>query len=115
MIYGIPMVWHSGKRHRAACAPLVPYAAWKLLILLCVSLCIGGCSEVEQSISQKTIFTVEQMKKLPPQVPSQMHVRLHGVITYIDVTNQVGYLQDATGGVRIDRIYLNSSFTPGDF
>jgi signal transduction histidine kinase/CheY-like chemotaxis protein len=42
-----------------------------------------------------------------------MHVQLHGVITYLDGDIQQCYLQDATGGVRLDNVGYNSSLSPG--
>ena len=61
----------------------------------------SGCGRVP-SLPGGTLRSVEQIRELlPQQVASGVQARLTGVVTYAYASDDVCFLQDATGGIRI--------------
>ena len=94
---------------------LVPrLGIWMLVGFTASLLWSGGCAREDRSGSQEMLTTVEQVRLSPLKSSAQIQVHLRGVITYLDYTVKQIFLQDSTGGVRIESIGLNPHISPGD-
>src|SRR5581483_12461191 len=60
------------------------------------------------------LTSVAELHRLPAQPPGAVRVRLRGSITYVAPTQQQAFLQDATGGVRLNNVSLDLNLGPGD-
>jgi signal transduction histidine kinase/CheY-like chemotaxis protein len=67
----------------------------------------GGCDRLEPGTGSGPLTTVEQIRRLPAQPERPYAVRLRGTITYVNTTLQQAYIQDSTGGVRVDDVGLD--------
>ncbi len=85
-----------------------------LLAGVALSVCAGGCARLERSGEPKPLARVEEVRRLPAHLSTQVPVRLRGTITYIDPTLQQVFLQDATGGVRLQNFSLDPQLNAGD-
>ena len=74
----------------------------------------GGCAHLTREPSAVTLTTVEQLHRLPDQPARPIPVRLQGFITYTALTQQQTFFQDATGGVLVGNVSLDSNLAPGD-
>jgi signal transduction histidine kinase/DNA-binding response OmpR family regulator len=60
------------------------------------------------------LTTVAQIRGLPAPATAGAEVRLKGTVTFFHPSMDQAYLQDATGGVRVDRIGLDPLVKAGD-
>ena len=93
-------------RHRAIRPSL-------LLTTLVILTALAACSGLETAFSDRPLTTVEQIRRLPakPGRPSAVHLR--GTVTYINTTLEQLFLQDATGGIRVDGV-VDANAAVGD-
>ena len=105
---------HFRNRHSAVFAIFFRLTCLALAGILASSLWSGGCARGDRGGSQKPLTTVEQVRLLPLQPSAQVRVHLRGNITYQDMTVKQIFLQDSTGGVRIDDIGSDPSLTAGN-
>ena len=81
---------------------------------LVLSLGATGCAHLNQAARGEALITVEQVRRLPAQPTAAVPVRLRGIITYVAGTAPRVFLQDATGGVRIENVGLDANLGPGN-
>ena len=82
-----------------------------LAALVCVSPA-AACSQLGPSTAG-TLTTVEQVQRVPVQPGGTTHpVRLTGRMSYVDTTFQYAFLQDDTGGVRIEPVGYDLLYDP---
>jgi signal transduction histidine kinase/CheY-like chemotaxis protein len=79
-------------------------------ILACVA---AGCGAWTPSRSG-ALTTVGEMRGLPAPLSATVDVRLRGTVTFFNSAMDQAYVQDATGGVRVDRIGLDPLVHVGD-
>ncbi|HXE81160.1 MAG TPA: response regulator [Vicinamibacterales bacterium] len=87
-------------------AHLIAVPIWLIASSACSQL---GPSDVE------TLTTVEHVKAVPVKPGARKYpVRLVGRMSYVDPTFQYAFLQDETGGVRIEPVGYDLLFAPDD-
>ncbi len=70
-----------------------------------LSLATTACSSPIRTNEQPKVLTsVEQLRRQAVEISSVVPVRLRGQVTYVDSSHRQTYLQDATGGVRVEGI-----------
>ncbi len=82
------------------------------LIVLAASLATALVVRAEEP-QLPSVSPVGTVHRLPARVPSQFVIRLRGVITYVDLTYRTAFVQDDTGGIRIENLLLDHQFKPG--
>jgi len=60
------------------------------------------------------LTTVAEVRNLPSTPTTPASARLQGTVTYVAGNSQQVYLQDATGGIRIENVSMDPSLHPGD-
>ncbi len=73
-----------------------------------------GCGRLQRGSVQDALTSVAEVRRLPAQLSAPAPVRLRGTLTYLSGTQQQVFLQDATGGVRIENVGLDTFIKPGD-
>jgi hypothetical protein len=86
----------------------VPAAFTVLLILA-----IAGCGGFDSGGAEGPLTTVRRIRELSAQPDRRQSVKLRGTVTYVNTILQQAYLQDATGGVRVDEMGLNTGVAAG--
>ena len=86
---------------------------WALAGALAAGLAGGGCAPLDRKAPAETLTSVEQLRRLPAQPAAAVPVRVRGIITYLAATRQQAFLQDATGGVRVENVSLDPNLDPG--
>jgi len=76
---------------------------------------LASCNRLSPSHSNAPLTSVQQVRELGPQAV-HAPVCLRGSITYSDRSLQLLFLQDATGGVRVEGMPVdNGDLIPGRF
>jgi signal transduction histidine kinase/ActR/RegA family two-component response regulator len=83
-------------------------------LALFLSLYTVGCRRLERGSGPEALTAVAEVRRLPAQLSAPIPVHLLGTITYVSSAVQQVFLQDATGGVRIENVGLDSGLNPGD-
>ena len=78
-----------------------------LLLTFAVAAGAAACTRLDSGAGSGPLTTVAQIRALPAQPESPRAVRLRGTITYVNTTLQQAYVQDKTGGVRVDEVGLD--------
>jgi signal transduction histidine kinase/CheY-like chemotaxis protein len=84
-------------------------AAFTVLLILAAA----GCSRFDAGGAEGPLTTVQRIRQLPAQPDRRQTVKLRGTVTYVNTILQQAYLQDATGGVRVDEMGLNTGVAAG--
>ena len=71
----------------------------------------AGVSAVAQSSPPLT--SLDQVRRLPSRLSSQVPVRLKGVVTYADLAFRHAFVQDETGGVRLENLRMDLPLAAG--
>ena len=90
-------------------------AFWRLARVataVTMSLWASSCG-VERS-HQDSVYTAEQVRKLPKHPLAQVAVKLRGKVTFLNSTFQRAFLQDATGGIRVENVTQLPKVAIGD-
>jgi len=81
---------------------------------MAISVALGGCGRLNHDRRAKPLTTAAEIRRLAAQPLSPTPVQLTGTVTYIDgILGQV-FLEDATGGVRIQNFSLDPRLDAGD-
>jgi signal transduction histidine kinase/DNA-binding response OmpR family regulator len=93
---------------------LVSYALrrWRNTVVLIAWASTGAVAQAEPP-RRADIVRVEQVRQLPARLPAQVPVRLQGVVTYADLTYRTAFVQDATGGIRLENLRMDHDFVAG--
>jgi signal transduction histidine kinase/DNA-binding response OmpR family regulator len=76
-------------------------SSWRRGLFYLLVFTAAACNRLRDVGRPKTLETVAQIRSLPSQT-DPVPVRLRGTITYEDTTLHQVFLQDATGGIRIE-------------
>jgi signal transduction histidine kinase/DNA-binding response OmpR family regulator len=77
-----------------------------------VSIVCGPAADAEPS-PQRAVVRIDQLKRLPARLSSQAPIRLQGVVTYADLGYRTAFVQDATGGIRIENLQMDHHLSTG--
>ena len=75
-----------------------------LALALALAVGLGGCSDLVPQGRPRVVTTVGQIRSLPAPLTDRVDVRLTGTVTFFNSALDQAWVQDATGGVRVDRI-----------
>ena len=73
----------------------------------------SGCGRLVAQ-TRSTASTVAEIRSLPAPLTATVDVKLTGTVTFFNGALDQAWIQDATGGVRIDRIGLDPLVHVGD-
>ena len=79
--------------------------------LIAAAICLASQAATAAD-APATITRVEQVKRLPARLSSQVPVRFEGVVTYVDLTYRSAFVQDTTGGLRLE-VRMDHQLRPG--
>jgi len=85
-----------------------------LVTAIAVSMGAVGCSPSAWSSRPQTLTTVEQVRRLPSLPLAKVPVHLNGTVTYVDVALRQLFIQDSTGGVRVENVSYDPPLQWGD-
>jgi len=92
-----------------------PYRKVRLASLaLAAALGLHGCGGLVPQARSGPVSTVGDMRGLPAQLTTAVDARLTGTVTFFNSALDQAWVQDATGGVRVDRIGLDPLIHVGD-
>ncbi len=82
----------------------------------CVALALGlsGCGSLVPQTRSGAVTSVGEIRSLPAPLTATVDVKLKGTVTFFNSALDQGWIQDASGGVRIDRIGLDPQVHVGD-
>jgi signal transduction histidine kinase/CheY-like chemotaxis protein len=83
--------------------------------MVAVLVCLAGCTRFAPATRSGPLTSVQQVRGLGAQA---LHapVRIRGTITYSDRSLQLLFVQDSTGGLRVEGLQVDSGdFLPGRF
>ena len=81
---------------------------------LALAVGLAGCSDLVPQSRPRVVTTVGQIRSLPAPLTDTVDVKLTGTVTFFNSALDMGWVQDATGGVRVDRIGLDPLVHVGD-
>ena len=92
-----------------------PYrrSRWACLALT-LALGFGGCRGLVPQTRSAAVGTVDEIRSLPAPLTATVDVKLTGIVTFTNSALDQAWIQDATGGVRVDRIGLDPLVHVGD-
>ncbi len=83
------------------------------LMAVCVLLVgLNGCGALRLNRPDVPLTTVGQIQRVSAQPDAAIPVRLTGAITYSETTLQQVFLQDSTGGVRLENVERDARLRP---
>ncbi|MFI5078330.1 MAG: hypothetical protein ACHQRO_13360, partial [Vicinamibacteria bacterium] len=85
-----------------------------LALALALAVGLGGCSDLVPQGRPRVVTTVGQIRSLPAPLTDRVDVTLTGTVTFFNSALDQAWVQDATGGVRVDRIGLDPLVHVGD-
>ena len=85
-----------------------------LALALLLAIGVGGCGGVVPRTRSGAISTIGEIRSLPAPVSARVDVKLTGTVTFFNSALDQAWVQDATGGVRVDRIGLDPLVHVGD-
>jgi len=83
-------------------------------LALGLALGVGGCGGFVPQARSGAISTVGEIRRLPAPLTAAVDVKLTGTVTFFNTALDQAWVQDATGGVRVDRIGLDPLVHVGD-
>jgi signal transduction histidine kinase/DNA-binding response OmpR family regulator len=83
-------------------------------LALALTVALASCGGLVPRTRSGVLTTVSEIRDLPAPVTAPVDVRLKGTITFYNATMDQAYLQDATGGVRIEQVGLDPLVRVGD-
>jgi signal transduction histidine kinase/DNA-binding response OmpR family regulator len=75
---------------------------------------LGGCGGVVPQTPSGVVSSVGAIRSLPAPLTATVDVKLTGTVTFANNALDQAWIQDATGGVRVDRIGLDPMVRVGD-
>jgi len=87
------------------------------LLRVFVAIAIAGAGSACGSMPQpraSALTSIAEIQRLPAPTPAPVDVRLKATVTYFNAPMDQAYLQDATGGVRVDRVGQDPLVHVGD-
>jgi signal transduction histidine kinase/CheY-like chemotaxis protein len=103
---GVPCVFPSAP-HGRTCAAAAAWAATLTLTLL-------GCGPVGSPPPAGVLTTIAEIRSLPAPPPAPVEVKITATVTFVHALMDQAYVQDATGGLRVDGIGLDPLVQVGD-
>ena len=83
-------------------------------LALALALGLGGCGGLVPQARSGVVSTVGEIRGLPAPLTAAVDVKLTGTVTFFNSALDQAWVQDATGGVRVDRIGLDPLIHVGD-
>ena len=74
----------------------------------------AGCGRLDSGTSGGPLTSIAQIRRLPTQPTETVPVKLRGTITYVNTTLQHAFVEDTSGGVRVDDVGLDVVAGYGD-
>lgn len=78
-------------------------------------LVLGGCGRFECTASGRTLASIAEVRRLPERISDTIPVRVRAQVTYYDANLQHLYVEDATGGARVDNLSVEPSLSAGQW
>jgi signal transduction histidine kinase/DNA-binding response OmpR family regulator len=83
-------------------------------LALALTLGLSGCGGLVPQTRSGAVTSVGEIRSLPAPLTATIDVKLKGTVTFFNSALDQGWIQDASGGVRIDRIGLDPMVHVGD-
>ena len=83
-------------------------------LALALALIAAGCGGFGPQARPTAISTVDGIRRLPTPLDAPVDVKLTGTVTFFNSALDQAWVQDGTGGVRVDRIGLDPLVHVGD-
>ena len=91
-----------------------PYSRVRQRLVLAVALALAGCGGLVPQTRSGVVSSVGDIRNLPAPLTATVDVKLTGTVTFFNTALDQAWIQDATGGVRVDRIGLDPLVHVGD-
>ena len=76
---------------------------------------LGGCGRLDRAASGETLTAIEEVRRLPERLADTVPVRVRAQVTYYDANLQHLYIEDATGGARVDNFSIDPPLSAGQW